>query len=96
MNSNESHGMSLADLAERSVVLDTAGYVVYIGILKQVGDDGFWIEDADVHDCRDGHASKEQYVLEARMHGVRVNRKRVFVPRGRVIRLSALDDVVVD
>jgi hypothetical protein len=88
--------VSPADLIGRAVVLDTAGSIVYLGMLRSVGPDGFWLDDADVHDCNDGHASKEQYVVESRQNGVRVNRRRVFVLHGAVISLSALEDVVMD
>jgi len=83
-------------LVGRIVVLDTAGPIVYIGTLRSVRPDGFWLDDADVHNCEDGHATKEQYVLESRLDGVRVNRSRVFVLRSAVMSLSALDDVTTD
>lgn len=83
-------------LLGRAVVLDTASPVVYIGTLRAVGKDGFWLEDADVHNCNEGHAPKEQYVLESRLHGVRACRRRVCVLRHSVISLSALDDSIVE
>ncbi|MHC4236184.1 MAG: LSm family protein [Planctomycetota bacterium] len=43
----------------KRVVLDTAGPIVYLGTLTDVTQAGLQLEDADVHDCRDGHASKE-------------------------------------
>ncbi len=78
----------------RQVVLDTAGPIVYLGNLKEVTEAGFWIENADIHDSREGHAGKELYVYESKVGGVRSNRKRVFVMRSTVISLSALDEVV--
>lgn len=85
-----------AALVGRQVVLDTAGAILYLGTLRSAGAEGFWLDAADVHDCNDGHASKEQYIVESRQQGLRVNRQSVFVLRGTVISLSALDDVVVD
>ncbi len=82
------------ELLNRVVVLDTAGPVVYVGTLRSVAQDGFWLDDADAHNCDEGHAPKEQYVVESRAEGVRANRRRVFVLRHAVISLSALDDVV--
>ncbi len=87
---------AVAELIGRNVVLDTAGPVVYIGTLRSAGEDGFWLDDADVHNCDEGHATKEEYALETRLHGVRINRRRVFVLQSAVMSLSALDDVTAD
>ncbi len=76
------------------VVLDTGGPIVYLGRLVQVHQAGFVLTDADVHDCRDGHATKEVYVNEAKHHGISPNRREVFVLRSSVISLSRLSDVV--
>jgi hypothetical protein len=80
----------------RKVVLDTAGTITYLGTLKEIHPDGFWLEDADFRDQREGHQTKEHYVAEARTIGIRPNRRRVFVFRHVVISISALDDVVID
>jgi hypothetical protein len=86
----------LQELLNRNVVLDTAGPILYIGILMAITPGGFWLEQADVHDCRDGHASKDAYLIEAKLSGVTKNRRRVFVMASTVISGSALDDVVSD
>ena len=78
----------------RPVILDTAGSIVYLGILKEVASAGFWLDNADIHDCREGHAGKEDYAYEAKINGIRTNRKRLFVMRSAVISIAALDDVV--
>ncbi len=78
----------------RQVVLDTAGSTVYLGVLTELAGTGFWLENADIHDCREGHAGKEAYVFEAKINGIRTNRKRLFVMRSAVISIAALDDVV--
>ncbi len=87
---------ALDTLVGRNVVLDTEGPFLYLGRLGEVTDHGFWLEDADVHDRDEGHASKESYVFEAKLHGIHVNRTRVFVMRTAVVSISALDDVAVD
>lgn len=86
----------LAAWVGRAVILDTAGSILYLGTLTEVRPDGYWLSEADVHDCRDGHASKELYACEARQVGLRVNRKRVFVFRDTVISASLLDDVLIE
>ena len=93
---NNGHELNavLGDYLDRTVVLDTAGHLVYLGTLKGVSKDGFWLEHADIHDCRDGHANKEVYIYEAQREGLRTNRKRIFVMRSVVVSLSALEEVV--
>lgn len=86
----------IESLIGRRVVLDSAGTLVYLGTLTAVRPDGYWLDDADVHDCRDGHANKELYVCESARDGVRANRQRVFVFRDAVVSVSLLSDVVVD
>lgn len=91
---DESAQMSDLDgLVGRHVVLDTAGSVVFLGTLMRVTPGGFWLGDADLHDCSEGHATKERYIDEAKQIGIRVNRKHLFVLRQAVISLSALQDV---
>ena len=77
------------------MVLDTAGPIIYLGRLVAHDELGFLLADADVHNSDEGHASREQYIVESRRDGVRVNRNRVFVLRPTVISISALSDVVV-
>ena len=81
----------------KRVVLDTAGPMIYIGLLEGYDERGYWLREADVHDRSDGHCTKEQYVNEsrelARDGTVRSNRRRVFVERSAVISVSALDEI---
>lgn len=85
---------ALQEFLGETVVLDTAGTIVYIGTLRTITAGGLWLEHADVHDCSDGHANKELYVHEAKIEGVRTNRRRVFVMRPAIISVSRLADVV--
>lgn len=87
---------SLEDLIGREVVLDTAGPWVYLGVLKALDEHGFWLEGADAHNVQEGHATREQYVVESSRDGIRVNRERIFVMRSAVVSVSALADVVKD
>jgi hypothetical protein len=86
----------LDDLIGHDVVLDTAGPIVYLGRLVSYDDRGFWLESADLHNTAEGHATREQYVVESAKDGIRVNRRRVFVLRMTVFSVSALADVIVD
>ena len=87
---------NLDNLIGQAVVLNTAGPMVYLGQLVAHDADGFWLEQADVHNCNEGHAKHEQYITESAIDGIGVNRKRVFVLRHTVVDLSALADVVID
>lgn len=91
-----SHDHPLKELLNERVVLDTATQIVYIGNLVRMTDHVFVLTDADMHDCRDGHASKEVYLVEAYRDGVTPNRRRVIVMRSTVISVSALSDVIDD
>ena len=77
-------------------LLDTLEHMLFLGTLAEVTENGFWLTDADVHDCREGHAGKEAYIADARRNGVSANRARVFVMRAAVCSLSRLDEVVGD
>ncbi len=75
------------------VVLDTLTPIVYIGRLVELTDTTFVLDQADMHDCRDGHANKELYLVETCHGTVSVNRSRVIVMRASVISVSRLSDV---
>ena len=83
----------LRELIGQAVVLDTLGTMIYLGVLHEVTENGFWLTGADVHDCRDGHAGREVYILESGRDGISVNRRRVYVLRVTVCSVSRLDDV---
>ena len=78
----------------QQVVLDTSGPIVYLGRLVEANQTGFVLADADLHDCRDGHATKEVYINEACQHGISPNRRRIFVLRSAIMSISALADVI--
>ena len=84
----------LSGLLNQEVVIDTARKLIYLGTLVQVSDHGLWLQNADVRDQSEGHATKELYVVEAATHGIRVNRARVFVARPTVLSISARADVI--
>lgn len=84
------------ELIGKDVVLDTAGPIVYLGRLTAYNEAGFWLEDADLHNANEGHASREEYIAESSRDGIRVNRRRVFALRQAIISVSALADVVTD
>ena len=84
----------LSELRGRLVVIDVEAPYVYSGTLAALAANHQVLEDAAVHDLRDAGTTRELYVLETRMHGVRANRKNVLIRRDQVISISALDDVI--
>ena len=86
----------LLRLINEVVVLDTMTPIVYIGKLVELTDTTFVLDRADMHDCRDGHANKELYLIETAQGDVAVNRTNVIVIRATVISVSRLKDVVVE
>ena len=84
----------LEELIGRMVVLDAASAFVIVGTLASVDEDYFELLEADVHDLRDTHTTRELYVLESSQLGVRANRRRVFVRGNEIVSVSLLDDVI--
>ena len=84
----------LETLRGQVVVIDIEAPYVYVGTLADFDTHHFVLENADVHDLRDAATTRELYVIETRMHGVRANRKQVLLRRDQVVSLSALDDVI--
>ncbi len=78
----------------QDVILDVQGMFVYAGTLIDCNDKYYVLENADVHDLRDSATTRELYVIESKIHGVRSNRKKVLVRISEVISLSLLKDVV--
>jgi hypothetical protein len=81
-------------MLKKEVVLDTGTPVFYLGTLSEYDDRVFVLTDADMHDARDGHATKEVYIAEACREGISVNRRTVVVMRTAVWSISPVDEVV--
>lgn len=85
---------ALQRMVDETVVLDTGTPILYIGKLMEVTDSTFVLQEADMHDCREGHANREMYLAEAFQEGTTVNRREVVVMRSAVISVSRLADIV--
>jgi hypothetical protein len=86
-------GDDLAGLLGEVVVLDGTAPFVHIGRLVAADHHYLKLEDADVHDLRDSATTRDLYVIDARRHGVNVNRRKVLVSREQIVSLSRLADV---
>lgn len=86
----------LTDLIGHPVVLDLRSSFVCLGTL--VGYDPLYydVRDADLHDFRDGNATRELYVYDAVRLGIRRNRERVLVRRDEVVALARIADIAGD
>ena len=84
----------LEDFLEQKVVIDLRSPFVCLGTLTDLDDTYLALNDADLHDLRDTHTSRENYVAAAKATGVKVNRKRVLIVRADVAAIARLKDVV--
>jgi hypothetical protein len=86
--------VQVEDFCGENVVVDVESPFVYLGRLSQVAEKTAILENADVHDLRDSTTTREQYVLDAKVHGIQENRRRVCIRTDRIISISLLDDVI--
>ena len=84
----------LQEYVGQSVVIDLRTPFVCLGTLRAVDETWLELRNADLHDLRDTQTSRENYVAESRITGVKRNRKRVLVVRAEVIAVALLEDVV--
>jgi hypothetical protein len=84
----------LEALIGQVVVIDFRSTFVCIGKLVRLDEHHLELRNADLHDLRDTQTTRENYVVESHLTGVKRNRKRVFIPRAEIVAISALEDVV--
>ena len=84
----------LEELIGQRVVLDLRGEFVCLGTLNRVDEYFLELRSADLHDLRDTDTTRELYVAESKVTGIKRNRKRVLVVRTEVVAVSRLEDVV--
>ena len=84
----------MEEYLQRNVVIDVESLFVYVGELQTVSEKNVSLVNADVHDLRDSNTTRERYVLDTKLHGIRPNRRRVLIGRTQIISISLLDDVL--
>jgi small nuclear ribonucleoprotein (snRNP)-like protein len=84
----------LDEFIGNDVVVDTSTPILYLGKLESVDDFFLTLVDCDVHDVNEGASTKELYCIEAKKHGIKMNRKRVKVRKGVVVSISLLEDII--
>jgi hypothetical protein len=85
-----------SELTDQEIVLDLASHYVVLGRLVAVHPDFLELAQVDTHDLRDTQTTREKYVLDSRLHGIRPNRARAWINLREVVGISRLADVVVD
>lgn len=84
------------ELLGQQVVLDVSSPYVILGCVQRQFLDWLVLTEVDVHDLRDTPTTREKYVLDSRLHGIRVNRQQVWVRLAEVVSVSRLSDVIAD
>ena len=85
----------LEQLRGKQVVLDISSPFVILGTVTESDDVFLALEEADVHDLRDTTTTRENYVVDSKRFGIRVNRRHVWVRVAEIVSLSVLDDVMI-
>lgn len=80
----------------QKIVIDLKSSYVCLGTLQRLDDHFLEIRNADMHDLRDTQTTRENYVVDSKITGIKRNRKSVLVVRTEVVAISRLEDVVVD
>jgi small nuclear ribonucleoprotein (snRNP)-like protein len=86
----------LQELIGQRVVVDLRSPYVCLGILSRVDEHFLELRNADLHDLRDTQTTRENYVVDSCITGIKRNRKRVLLVRAEVVAVSRLEDVVDD
>ena len=86
----------LDELIGTKVVIDLRSTYVCIGTLSRVDELYLELRNADLHDLRDTQTTRENYIVESRLTGIKRNRKSVLIVRAEMVAISRLADVVED
>lgn len=81
------------DYIQESVVVDTFSSFIYLGTLKAVHQDFIELENADVHDIHDSNSTKENYLRNALITGIRPNRKTCRIDKSKIISITLFSEI---
>jgi small nuclear ribonucleoprotein (snRNP)-like protein len=84
----------LEELIGQRVVIDLQSAYVCLGTLRRVDEHFLELRHADLHDLRDTETSRELYVAESAITGIKRNRKRLILFRREIVAVALLEDVV--
>jgi hypothetical protein len=80
----------------QKVVIDLRSTYVCLGTLQRFDEHFLEVRHADLHDLRDTQTTRENYIVDSRLTGIKRNRKSVLIVRAEVVAISRLEDVVED
>jgi small nuclear ribonucleoprotein (snRNP)-like protein len=80
----------------QKVVIDLKSSYVCLGTLERVDDHWLELRNADLHDFRDTETTREVYVAESRVTGIKRNRRRLLLVRADVVAVARLEDVALE
>ena len=83
----------LKNYMNKKIVVDTSSSWIYIGNLKNIGENSIELTDVDVHDSKDTATTKEIYLVHSKKTGIKSNRENVFINMDYVVSFSPFDKV---
>jgi hypothetical protein len=86
----------LEELIGERLVIDLNSPYVCLGTLTRIDAAFVELKNADLHDLRDTDTSRELYVEDSRITGIKRNRRRVLVVRSEIVAIARLDDVIAE
>lgn len=84
----------LNELVGEVVVVDLRSSYVCLGTLKAVTPDFLELRNADLHDLRDTQTTRENYIAESVLTGIKRNRRKLLLMRSEIVAIAKLTDVV--
>jgi len=84
----------LDEFLNQKVIVDCASMYVCLGTLVRTDDHFLELKNADIHDLRDTHTTRENYVAASKATGIKRNRKRALLSRRDMVAIALLEDVV--
>lgn len=86
---------TLETYVRHKVVLDLKSPFVCLGKLVTIDPHHYVLEDADLHDLRDSPTTRENYIVAAKLSGIKSNRKRILIRSDEVVAISLFKDVII-
>lgn len=84
----------LEEYRGQKIVVDLRSSFVCLGTLVDFDEIFLKIKHADLHDFRDTDTTRENYVAESKISGIKRNRRHVLIVRAEVIAISLYTDIV--
>ena len=86
----------LEEMLGQRVVVDLRSEYVCLGTLQRIDELFLELRNADLHDLRDTDTTREQYVVDSKVTGIKRNRRRLLLVRAEMVGIALLEDVADD